>query len=61
MKKAVSKTKAELALILIMPSVIRLFKYSFEPIHFEYKGLTPDEQKCITEDDFKTIKWLCKK
>jgi hypothetical protein len=53
--------KKILALILIMPSVIRLFKYSFEPIHFEYKGLTPDEQKCITEDDFKTIKWLCKK
>ncbi len=52
--------KKVLALILIMPSVIRLFKYSFEPIHFEYEGLTPAEKKCITKEDFKTIKWLCK-
>ena len=52
--------KKVLALILIMPSIIRLFKYSFGPINFKYEGLSPAEKMCITEEDFQTVKWLCK-
>jgi hypothetical protein len=56
MKKAREKLYL---VILVLPSIIRLLKYSFEPIKFNYDNLTPKEKECISREDFDKVKLLC--
>jgi hypothetical protein len=45
--------------ILVLPAIIRLLKYSFDPIKFNYDNLTPNEKECISREDFNKVKMIC--
>lgn len=40
-------------------ATIRLLKYSFDPIHWDYNALTVEERKCITREQFNKLReWV---
>jgi len=39
-------------------SIAKLLNYSFNPIHWEYKGLAPTEKSLVTEKEFNNLKRL---
>ena len=54
----VIKNKNETAIFnpLEEQAILRLMNYSFNEIDWEYTGLTPREQKCISEETFNSIR-----
>lgn len=44
----------------LMKSVLRLLKYSWEPIDYDYGQLTIEERNCISKDHFDVLVNLIK-
>lgn len=42
-------------------AVIRLLRYSWTDIKFDYEGLTPEEKKLVSRDDFLELVDLIRK